>query len=465
MTFLDKLKTYLAGNQTRNPATTGIVTSSSQAPDKSARQMIHAYNTMPWFHAVLEKIAKNVSTVKWKLYVIKDKNGNTIKDRELAHADFMTRQFLIREFVKGELEEVKESPLLDLLHNGSGFLSGLQTLYVTQVHMDAVGEAFWTLSRNKRFGYPDNIWVIPPHRVLSIPTPEDPDFFKITDPKSTIRKIPKSEMIMFKIPNPEDPYGRGAGLGRVLGDELESDELSAKHIRQFFYGGGWPDLLVSVDNLNPEECRRLESIWNSRFSGAFNRFKAAFVNRPLDVTPLGHTFKDIQLVELRKYSRDMIIQFFGIPPEKFGILAQSNRSTISMADFFWTKDILLPRIDFLRNTIQRALVPEFDDNLILDFESPVIQDKEHVLNVMRTMPAAFTVNEWRSEASKQPLGDEGEKVILRPGEMFVDQDGTMENPQNSQNPQDPNTDQEEDSIDLEKLYVSIGQILSEMDKK
>jgi len=38
---------------------------------------------------------------------------------------------------------------------------------------------------------------------------------------------------------------------------------------------------------------------------------------------------------------------------------------------------------------------------------------------MRVQPAAFTVNEWRLEADKESLGEDGEVFIVMPGVMAV----------------------------------------------
>ena len=63
------------------------------------------------------------------------------------------------------------------------------------------------------------------------------------------------------------------------------------------------------------------------------------------------------------------INVFGIPPEKLGVVNESKRSTIAAADFFWNKDIILPRMEFIRMFLQLHLVPDFDDKLILDYET------------------------------------------------------------------------------------------------
>ena len=619
----------LFGNAvTRDPDTVQIVGGTVLYPKLGTSELLLKYNQSPWLRSVVGKIAKAVSVTNWKLYVVKDEQGRPIMDGLFAHAPFTVRRLAVTkaqsDYLKGELDEIRDHPQLDMLRKGNDFLSGQECLYLTQVYMDLVGEAFWFLLFDA-FETPYQYLPVHPSHVTAIPHPgqKDPHFRVRLPGKTADETFPPSRIVMFREPDPSDPYGRGSGMGRTLGDEIEIDEYGTKHIKQFFTDGAWPDLLIGIENASQEELKRLELAWKDRFQGVFNRFKAAFVNRKLNVEKITHTFKDMQIVDMRKFTRDLVIQYFGVPPEKFGqltacytedtevltsagwkfwsevtpsdelasydvnagrivfarpnelfvydhdgpvhvwrsehgefavtpnhrmvvtsddtgiafvessiaaaygaidiktaadlngtavpdllsgkdarsydgnvvvfcgdeeeaddvqagllkygwsarvdkshghgpivhatrcdheyatvdmifhyrgkvycadtgygnvvvrrngragVCGNSNRSTISMADFFWTKDIILPRVDFIRAVLQNKLVPMFDDKLVLDFESPVVQDKEHVLNVMRAEPGAFTINEWRKQADHQSLGDAGEKFIIRPGEQIV----------------------------------------------
>ena len=42
--------------------------------------------------------------------------------------------------------------------------------------------------------------------------------------------MPPEDVIVFKDPDPANPYGRGSGIGKALGDELDTDEFAAQHI-------------------------------------------------------------------------------------------------------------------------------------------------------------------------------------------------------------------------------------------
>ncbi len=56
----------------------------------------------------------------------------------------------------------------------------------------------------------------------------------------------------------------------------------------------------------------------------------------------------------------------------------------------------MPRLEFLRAFFQERLVPEYDDRLIVDYVTPVMDDKEFALKVATAAPWAMDGNEWRA---------------------------------------------------------------------
>jgi hypothetical protein len=162
---------------------------------------------------------------------------------------------------------------------------------------------------------------------------------------------------------------------------------------------------------------------NGRVLVSGNSFKPQFMNRTVRVDQIGDNLDSLQMTQIRNQERDTIISVFGCPPEKLGVISASNRSTIHNADLFWQRDIVMPRAEAIRMTLQRKLVPLFDGNLILDFESPVVEDAEHELAVMQAMPRAFTINEWRKSANLGSLGEQGEYFVQSVSTTVVDSEG------------------------------------------
>jgi hypothetical protein len=97
----------------------------------------------------------------------------------------------------------------------------------------------------------------------------------------------------------------------------------------------------------------------------------------------------------------------------FGIVTSSNRSTIDMAPFIFATYVLVPRLERMRDTLQARLIPEYDESIILDYVSPVPEDRLFKQSVMNGQPGAFYANEFR-ELAGLPPEDELDEVLMAP---------------------------------------------------
>ena len=193
-----------------------------------------------------------------------------------------------------------------------------------------------------------------------------------------------------------------------MGDELEIDEYAAKHTLAFFRNMGRPDILIMPkegESLGENERDRLEQWWNDKLQGFWRRFKPLFLKQPMDVTLIEQKFKDMQLTELREKEADTILQTWGIAPEIFGRLKNSNKATITEAKDLFARFALVPRLERQREALQQFLVPDYDDRIILTYDSPIPHDKAHALMVVKTQPNAFLLNEIRNLAGSPPLDE------------------------------------------------------------
>jgi len=378
-------------------------------PRMGTRAVLQAYSQAPWLRAVAGKIASGIGEIEWLLFST-ERRGRPHRSKDIEAAPTWRREKLIAaERERGTLREITDHPLKDLLRDGNAKLEGDKVLGLTQIYLDLVGEAFLLVERD-RLGTPVALWPLSPAEVLELPTTERPSFRVVVG--AQMFEIPVTEVISFADPDPLDAYGRGTGLAKALGDELELDEWTTKHLKSFFMNRARPDIIVSADGLRREDTARMEEKWLQAHQGFWQAFKPHFVNKAIQVTELGQSFENMQMTNLREQQRDIILQVFQIPPEVMGLLENSNRSTIVQAQEFWQRNIIQPRVEAMRKTLQRQLVPMFDERILLDFESPVVEDREHQLAVMKSQRGAVTVNEWRAAAGLPSLGDAGD-VFLR----------------------------------------------------
>jgi HK97 family phage portal protein len=237
-----------------------------------------------------------------------------------------------------------------------------------------------------------------------------------------------SEILWVKDPNPAQPYLRGSGIGEALADELDTDEYAAAFIKSFFANGALPDTIIGIKGATKSQLEQIEQAWVDDHRGPSKAHRFRMVNAELDIEKLTDSFEDQQIVQLREFLRNTIVQTFGVPPEVLGVLENSNKSTISAAIDFYTRLTIVPRLERLRIAWQRQLVPQFDENLILDFVNPIPADKEFEASVLRSAPWAATRAEVRDLINLRSHG-EVDNVYMQPVNMFerpVVEDGGFE---------------------------------------
>jgi HK97 family phage portal protein len=392
--------------------------SAGDPPYRGASSILSAYSTMPWLRAVAQRVATSVasSTTQWRLYAPSSGRRSDVRVIQRS-GDVAARKSLIQK-ASSDLVEVDSHILLDALNKANSYMVGQSLFKLTQLHLDLVGESFWIKERNA-FGAPVEFWPVPPNWVEATPTPESRSFrVSFGAWQGT---IPETEILWMADSDPANPYTRGTGMARSLSDELETDEYAAKHTRQLFFNRARPDMIIWPKSqgahdvgLQQDQVRRLEERWLDGHQGFWRAFKPFFVGREIQVHEVNQSLQELQLVELRKHERDTIVQVFGIPPELLGILNNSNRATIESADYLFSRWVVTPRLEFLRAQLQERLIPEYDDRLVLDFVSPVQEDRAHMLEAAKAAPWAMKVDEWRTLQGQETLDDDAGQVHMMP---------------------------------------------------
>lgn len=395
----------------------GVLPLSSDAPKRNTTDYLLSYSTMPWLRAVAARIAFDTAATRWHLYAVgkADEQGKRVwrRTRSVQRAGALQRQKALAELRDSrELVEIEDHPLLDMIDGGNPYMTGLTVRKVTQLHLDLVGDAFWLLERDA-LGVPMGIWPVPPDWVRTMPMPGYP-FYRIGY-KGWQQVIPATEFIWLNDPDPANPYGRGSGTARALSDELDTDEFASKHLKSFFYNHARPDLIVTpagegeAAQISDAERLRLEQNWTQTSGGFWRAFRPLFASRKLEVKVLEQNFQHLQLLELRKHERDTIIQVFGVSPAILGILeASAPKAAIEAAAYHYALFVLVPRLELQRTILQEQLVPQYDQRLILEYESPVKEDAVQHLEAAKVSPWALTADEWRKLMGQAPLkGDAG----------------------------------------------------------
>jgi HK97 family phage portal protein len=397
LNFINNIKAFFRNpeNQIQGLTGRGLFTPIwTQPPRRGAAQWLDLYMKSPRM-APIHKIATDVATSSYKLRV---------KNTDPARI-------------------IKEHPLLKLLKNPCSLreITGYTLLYLTEVYRDLpAGEAFWLIERNG-LGVPSEIWIIPPNWVIYTPTQEIPYFNVLPQGNSSYRNVyvAPEDMIWFKEPDPLNPYGRGRGRAEAIGDEMETDEYMAKWAKMFFFNQGMPPVIIEAPGADEPTVKRLQDEWMQKYGGYRNGHKPAILPWSAKVTKLNDTQKEMDYSQSRKDLRDACNQFWNMPPELFGILENSNRSTIDAAYYIYTKNVLSQRLKSFDEVVNSQLLPMFDDRLELVHDNVVPQDVEFELKKATEglKYGGVTVDEWRRSQGYEDLPDKKGNMMYVPLNM------------------------------------------------
>lgn len=385
--------------------------------DRSSRKALTTYSTNPWVNAATSVIARDVASVPWKLFQPRNNGPSKRKSRWVKQLQRRTpgsktyEKNLVGLLANNEAEEVIDHPLLDLLEEPNAVMDRAYFMFVIMAQYDLVGE-FFLLREVDAQGRPTALIPIPPCAVVRTP---DGTYTKYDVQWGRVRReYDEDQIIHVKSPDPLHPLGRGVGMAKSLATEIDTDENAAQFTAARFNNFALPSFLVGVEGAQKEDLERAKKTFIRDYQGARKAFLTHWHPGKVQVQNLTPNFKELQLIELRKFERNTILQKNQIPPEIIGIVENSNRSTIDAADYFYKSRVIVPRMNILQSAFTQHLLRAYGDskNLILHYENPIPEDRQHVLSVMKEVPESFTINEWRAQAGHGPI--DGGDVFYTP---------------------------------------------------
>lgn len=390
---LNIIKSAITGDQELNARMSRILQPGWSSPAaRNTANWIDTYNKSPRLDAV-HKISSDVGSSKYGLYNVNDKKK----------------------------EKIIQHPALSVLKKPNPYMNGHMLFYLTEVYLLLPsGEAFWIIERNG-LGMPTELWPVPPHWVYETPSKLSPYYsvYPQGNINSTL-KVLSQDMIYIKEPDPLNPYDRGLGRAGAISDEVETDEYMAKYAKRFFFNDAIPPMVGMMPGADEPGINRQKEKWQQEYGGFNNKHKMAWLNWDAKFQLLKETNKDMDFIESRKFLRDVANQHFNIPPELFGILENSNRSTIDAAYYLYTKNVLSNVLRALDEALNDQFIPQFDKKLYIEHDNVVPEDKEFDLKKSETglKNGGILVDEWRKENGWEPLPNGKGKILYTPLNMI-----------------------------------------------
>lgn len=277
---------------------------------------------------------------------------------------------------KARRKEITEHPILDLWNRPNPFYTGRYFRMTVQQYLDLVGEGVILLST---FGnIPYHMWCVRPDRIKPVKDAaeyllgyiyESPDGEKVP--------LDRENVIQIKLPNPSDPF-RGLGPVQSALMDLDAAKYSAQWNRNFFINGARPGGIIEVDHrMNDGEWNEFTSRWRSQHQGVANAHRVAVLENA-KWHDVNFSMTDMQFVELRTLSREMIREAFAFPKPMLGAVDDVNRANSLVGERVFGRWQIVPRCDLWKDVVNFELIKRFAgaEKLELDYINPVPIDHE-----------------------------------------------------------------------------------------
>jgi len=352
----------------------------SRAPDRAKTGLPGYFHTSPRLDPV-RVIAKAAASVEWKLYSKKDIRANG--DAAAPIADH-------------ELYDLLENPCPTFPE-----IDGWALRYLTFAHRRLTGEFFWLKIRDER-GHMVSLLPVPAAWVTKKPTVGDHHFlvypYGVTASKALT--VDPVDIVWFKDPDLSDPYGNGRGSSEAISDEIETDEYAAKYQKNYFHNDAMPPYIITGEGMSDTGAKQIKETLLQRVGGWMRAREPAVIGgKGLAVTKLGDTQREVDMIETRKFLRDLSLQHHQIPPEIYGIIENSNRATIDSAFYLFSKNVVSYELEAIERSINIQLIAvDYGPDIIIKHTKIVQEDEDFALRVYTAglSGMAITRNEWRT---------------------------------------------------------------------
>jgi len=321
------------------------------------RDYLDSYEMCFLVFTCIRKIAEKVANAEFKLYKILGTPG------------------------KEKIDEVKNHPLLDLLAQVNPFTTKFEMMDITQTYIELLGNAYWYKARGKNSRKPLELWMLRPDRVEVI---EDPDKiikeYRYTLPNGTKQNFAPEDIIHFKQPNPKSAFYGLPTVAPIM-EIVENLVYSIRWNKNFFYNNAIPDTVILTKNkMSAEEKEEFRKNWQKKYGGISKSHSFGILEgEDVKIEKITDSMKDMQFTQLEENSAQQILAGFGVPKSIIGMQGM-NRAEAEAQIYTFLSETIEPKVRRIIERLNEFLVPEYGDNLYLDFEKMAPQDRRSLLD-------------------------------------------------------------------------------------
>jgi len=358
-------------------------------PDRALPEaQLELYQRLSWVQIAVAAVAEQAATTKFNVMAMDGEDTDAIENHPF--------EMLLR----------KPNPL----HSRFEFLvSTVSCLALT-------GNCYWWLNRSSEKNTPDELWVLPPHKVK--PIPDGRMFLRgyMYEPDAGVNvPLEAHEVVHFRKWHPLNTF---VGLSPIesLATDVEGEMAMQKWNTNLFAkdNAKVPGALAFADPINDSDWSRMKDEIK-REHGGTKRSLMMLRNvgqGGVQWVQMAMSQNDMQFLQARTFTKEEIFAIYA--PGLSSILAVNATEANSVAGKSTFIGMgVYPKLVQIAEKITNDILPSYGDNLVGEFEDIRPSDRLLALQEQQAAERVHTVDEIRQKFyNEQPIGDERGALLV-----------------------------------------------------
>jgi HK97 family phage portal protein len=275
-----------------------------------------------------------------------------------------------------KINEVNDHPILDLLSNPNGRMTGFELLDTIQTGLELTGNAYLLKVRGNS-GKVLELWPLRPDWVEIVSQDNMVVSYKYTN-GGTITKYDPDDIIHIKNTNPKSSI-YGLPVIKPALEIIKNLVFANRWNMNFFYNSARPDfMLISKMQLSEDQKNEFRKKWDSKFKGVSRSNNYALLEGDMDVKPMNFTMRDMEFSTLSEGMINQTLSAFGVPKSIIGMQGM-NRAEAEAQIYVFLSETIEPKVKRIVDSFNQFLVFEFGDNLYLDYDDPSPENRKDLI--------------------------------------------------------------------------------------